>query len=191
MYNYHWFLDDLLWPRTVGFPDAGLAVDNGETLGVGNLGFVKIPAWGLRPYLPPYCFEGPCSGGETLLNALSPRLLQVPEQQILMVSNQRDETQSGDAFFSDVGTFINALRQMYCDTRDLPGVQWYLTSVSDENVHVVTIRDFLWTGDVDGVEMQDWFERAVTDPTTLEDRVEEADFTTEVEGVAEFPCDLE
>ena len=25
LYNYHWFLDDLQWPRTMAFPDAGLA----------------------------------------------------------------------------------------------------------------------------------------------------------------------
>ena len=26
IYNYHWFLDDLQWPKTTAFPDAGMAL---------------------------------------------------------------------------------------------------------------------------------------------------------------------
>jgi len=190
LYNYHWFLDDLLWPQTTAFPDGGLAVDNGELLGVGSLGAVKIPDWGMQPYLPPYCFDGPCSGGQTLVEALSPRLQQVPNQNMLMLSNQLDSTQRGDAFFSDDASFINALRQMYCDTRDLPGIYWYLTSVSTESVHVVSPRDELFTGSVDGQVMSDFFLDAVDDPSALTSRVEEGDFVEAVDGVAPFPCEL-
>ena len=46
LYNYHWFLDDLLWPRTAAFPDAGGALDNGELIGVAGLGLLKIPRLG-------------------------------------------------------------------------------------------------------------------------------------------------
>jgi hypothetical protein len=190
LYNYHWMLDDLLWPRTSAFPDGGLAVDNGELLGVGSLGEVKIPAWGMRDLLPPYCFEGPCSGGETLLSALSPRLQQVPEQNMLMLSNQLDSTQAGDAFFSNDADFINALRQMYCDTRDLNGVHWYLTSVSDRSQHVVSTDDALMMGTVDGVEMGDFLMSALMSPTDLTSHVEEGDFVDAVPGVEPFPCDL-
>ena len=63
LYNYHWLLDDLQWPRTAAFPDAGMALDNGELFGVAALGQVKIPAWGTQPLLPPYCFDGGCAVG--------------------------------------------------------------------------------------------------------------------------------
>jgi hypothetical protein len=191
LYNYHWMLDDLQWPQTTAFPDAGLAVDNGELLGVGSLGAVKIPAWGMQPLLPPYCFEGPCSGGQTLLEAASPRLQQVPNQNILMLSNQRDRTQAGDAFFPDEASFLNGMRQMYCDTRDLPGVYWYLTSVSDVSTHVITLQQDLWTGAVDGEILNDFLLTAVEAPDDLRSRVEEGDFVEVLPGVEPFPCALE
>ncbi|MAQ19868.1 MAG: hypothetical protein CMN30_34325 [Sandaracinus sp.] len=187
LYNYHWVLDDLQWPRTAAFPDAGLALDNGETLGVAGLGAIKIPVWGMRNNLPPYCFDGDCALGEVIVNALAPRLLQVPEQQMLLLSNQRDSIQQGDAFFEVEGDFVNTLRRTYCDTKDLAGIQWYLTSAPDP-VHVVTIQPDLWTGSVDGVEMRDWFERAMSDPSSLTDHAEESDYTTRVDGVEPFPC---
>lgn len=190
LYNYHWFLDDLLWPRTIAFPDGGLAVDTPSGPGVGALGAIKIPAWGMQNNLPPYCFQGLCSSGQTLLNAITPRLLQVPEQRMILLSNQLDSTQAGDAFFSDDATFINALRLMYCDTRELPGIHWYLTSQSDESKHVVTLRPELWSGEVDGVVMSDYFEKAFTTPDTLGSHVEEGDFVTAVPGVEPFPCTL-
>ena len=190
IYNYHWLLDDLLWPRTSAYPDAGLGIDNGSAFGVKGLGAVKIPAWGMRPNLPPYCFAGDCAAADALFDALSPRLLQVPEQQLLAVSNPLDSTQAGDAFFEDDVSFINALRGTYCSTKDLPGIQWYLTSTSSESVHVVTLRPEHWEGSVDGVVMKDWFERAMSDPSSLEDRAEEADFTTAVPGVMPFPCNV-
>ena len=190
LYNYHWFLDDLLWPRTFAFPDGGLAVDTPSGPGVGALGAIKIPAWEMQNHLPPYCFAGTCSSGQNMINALTPRLLQVPEQRMILLSNQLDSTQAGDAFFSDDAAFINALRGMYCDTRDLPGIHWYLTSVSDMSVHVVTPRPELWSGEVDGVVMSDYFEQAFTAPETLGSHVEEADFVTAVPGVEPFPCAL-
>ena len=188
LYNYHWFLDDLLWPNTVAFPDGGLAVDNGELLGVGSLGALKIPAWGMQNLLPAYCFEGPCSGGEVLVNALSPRL-QRPEQNILMLSNQLDSTQAGDAFFADDASFINALRQMYCDTRDLGGVHWFLGSESSTSVHVISTRDDMMTREVAGSTLAAFLERAVTDPMSLQSHVEEADFVDAVPGVLPIPCE--
>jgi hypothetical protein len=188
LYNYHWVLDDLQWPRTVAFPDAGLGLDNGETVGVKALGAVKIPLWGTLPNLPPYCFDGDCAVGPILLEALSPRLLTVPEQQVLVFSNQRDEIQRQDAYFSEEVNFINTMRADYCRTKALPGVHWYLTSVSAESVHVVTIRDELWQGTVDGVAMNDWFRSAIEAPDTLGSHAEEADFVAVIPGVEPFPC---
>ena len=86
LYNYHFVLDELQWPKTTAFPDAGLALDNGELLGVRGLGDVKIPVWGTKPHLPSYCFQGECAVGPVLYNALSPRLKMVPQQQMLLVT---------------------------------------------------------------------------------------------------------
>ena len=190
LYNYHWFLDDLQWPRTAAFPDAGLALDNGEGLGVKTLGLLKIPLWGAQPNLPPYCFAGNCAVGPVLYEAISPRLKQVPEQQMLMLSNPVDRTQQGDAYFSDEAKWINTMRQSYCDTKDLPGINYYFTSVTDVSTHVVSLRHELWTGEVDGESMRDWFLRAVTEPDTLKSRVEEGDFVAAVPGVEPYPCEV-
>jgi len=190
MYNYHYMLDDLLWPRTIAYPDAGGGYDNGG-VGVRTLGDLKIPQWGVTPYLPSYCFTGNCAVGPELYRASSPRLKQVPEQQMLILSNQKDLTQQGDAFFGDdEAKFINAMRTAYCDTKDLNGIQWYLTSESEESVHVVSIRDKFYYGAVAGERMVDWLWRAVTDPDSIEDRAEEGNFTTDVPGVTPFPCEL-
>lgn len=187
LYNYHWLLDDLQWPRTIAFPDAGMALDNGSPLGVSGIGLLKLPSWGFRPMLPPYCFIADCAVGPVLYEAISPRLLQVPEQQMLIVSNPKDDIQRQDAFFDNDARWINATRQAYCDTKDLPGIQYYLTSVSEESLHVVTIRPELWSGSVDGVVMSEWFGRAVSDPSSITDRAEEGDFVSVIEP---FPCDV-
>jgi len=203
LYNYHWFLDDLQWPRTAAFPDAGGALDNGEILGVAGLGLLKIPGWGMLMNLPPYCFVGDCALGPVLYRAISPRLKQVPEQQMLIVSNPYDDTQRRDAFFNGFGRspedwqaqWFNTMRQEYCDTKDLPGIHYYYTSVSDASTHVVTLREELWLGEVAGVVMADWFEGAVTDPDDVPDVAEEADFaevlSTPPDFVIEpYPCEV-
>lgn len=189
LYNTHWVLDDLQWPRTTAFPDAGLALDNGEVLGVRGLGDVKIPDWGTLPFLPPYCFAGECAVGPVMLEAISPRLKTVPQQQILLLSNQRDQIQQADAYFQDEVNFINTMRADYCSTKELPGVHWYLTS-DTESVHVVTIYDEFWGGTVDGVKMSDWFRAAIDAPDSLESHAEEGDFVDAVPGVEPFPCEV-
>jgi hypothetical protein len=189
LYNYHWMLDDLLWPRTAAYPDAGGALDNGG-IGVRTLGNLKIPLWNAKPYLPPYCFSGDCAVGPDNYAAISPRLKQVPEQQYLILTNQKDLVQQGDAFFTDEAQWIDAVRQGYCDTHELPGIQYYLTSDSENSVHVVSIRDEFYYGEVVGERMVDWFWRAVTDPDSIEDRAEEGNFTTDIPGSHPFPCTL-
>lgn len=197
LYNYHWFLDDLQWPRTAAFPDAGGALDNGQLIGVAGLGALKIPGWGMLPNLPPYCFFGDCALGPVLYEAISPRLKQVPEQQFLIVSNQYDDTQRRDAFFTGPegdefwqAQWFNTMRQDFCDTRDLNGINYYYTSVSEESTHVVTLRQELWSGSVAGEVMSNWFWRAVTEPDTIENRTEEGDFVSIFPGVDPYPCTL-
>jgi len=189
LYNYHWVLDDLQWPRTAAFPDSGGALDNGG-VGVRALGLVKIPAWGSASYLSPYCFTGDCAVGPFLYRAMSPRLKRTPEQQFLILSNQKDNIQQLDSFFFDEAEWIDTLRRSYCETRDLPGIQYYYTSDSRNSVHVVSIRDDFFYGSVAGERMVDWLWRGVTDPDSVEDRVEEGDFTVDIPGSRPFPCAL-
>ena len=82
------------------------------------------------------------------------------------------------------------MRQSYCDTKDLTGINYYLTSYSVSDIHCVTVRPDLWLESVDGVVMKDWFERAITDPDSVQSRVEEADFVDVIEGVEPYPCDV-
>lgn len=189
MYNYHWVLDDLLWQRTAAFPDAGLGFDNGG-VGVRSLGGTLIPVWNAQSFLPPYCFGGRCAVGPENFKAISPRLKQVPEQQYLIVSNQRDETQSRDAFFDGNVSFINAMRAGYCETKDLNGIQWYLTSQSSASQHVVSVYPSFWEGAVTGTRMKDWFAEAIRNPDAVGDHAEEGDFTSVIPGVQAFPCEV-
>ena len=192
LYNYHWLLDDLLWPRTAAFPDAGMALDNGEVLlGVRGFGNTLIPTWGTLPFLPPYCFSGDCAVGTDNYTAISPRLKTVPEQQYLILSNQKDTTQQGDAFFGgDEAGFVNAMRKSYCDAKDLPGVHFYLTTESMQSTHVVTLRDEFYNGAVAGVVMKDWLWGAVNDPDNVPDIAAEGTVQTDIPGVEPFMCAL-
>jgi hypothetical protein len=144
----------------------------------------------VREYLPPHCFTGNCAVGPEIYRALAPRLRQVPEQQMLIMSNQKDLTLQGDAFFSDEENWINSIRQAYCDTKDLNGIHWYLTSDSANSVHVVSLRDEFYYGEVAGERMVDWLWRAVTDPDTVADFAEEGNFVEDIPGTLPFPCEL-
>ena len=190
IYNYHWILDDLQWPKTVAFPDGGLALDNGSPLGVYGLGLVKIPAWNTLAHLPPYCFIAECAIGPYLYEALSPRLKQVPEQQMMILTNPRDLIQQNDAYFMDEAQWINTMRRVYCETKDLPGIAYYFTSVADESVHVVTIREALWLGSVAGESMRDWLWGALASPDQVVSRAEEGDFVNQIPGVEPYPCEV-
>src|SRR5262249_47916582 len=154
-------LDDLQWAHTAAYPDAGLALDNGQPFGVGNLGLILISdapplGWGSLHYLPPYCFATNCGVGPVLLHATAPRLKAVPQQQFMILSNQVDGTQQQTTFFSTLPDWINAMRASYCDTHDLNGVQYFLPAIP-EDTHVISPRNELYTGRaVDGQVMRDW-----------------------------------
>jgi hypothetical protein len=188
LYNYHWMLDDLQWPQTTGFPDAALSLDSGGLLSVATLGSFAISAWGTQPYLPPYCFDGGCAVGPVLYEATAPRLKAVPNQQLLILTNQNDAVQVGTTFFPSTPAWINAARESVCDTREVNGIHYYLTSITD-SVHVVSLSDELYQGSVDGAVMSEWlFEGAVSDPDSVVSRMEEGDFVAAIPGVNEFPC---
>ena len=194
LYNYHWMLDDLQWPRTAAFPDGGGALDNARPFGVKLVGFTQMPQWNATPNMPPYCFSGDCAVGPVMYEASAPRLKQVPEQQYLILSNQRDQIQQGDAYFVEPlflfeWDWMNAIRSAYCTTKDLNGIQWYLTSAPDAT-HVVSIRDEFFYGEVAGETMVDWMWRAVSEPDSIEDRADEGNYVTDIPGTNAFNCQL-
>lgn len=194
-YNYHYLLDDLRWIRTTAVPDSGLGLDNGEVLGVRNLGIILNAetgplAWGTVPFQPPYCVGHACSvvlEGEALT---SPRLLAVPEQRILNVSNQVDATQTSTTFFPDLPTWTNALRAAYCDTRGLPGVHFFLPAES-ASIHTMLATTSRFTTLAAGGEtIHDWLAASIADPGSTTDRVDEGTLVADRPGVLPFPCGL-
>ena len=207
LYNYHWMLDDLQWPRTSAFPDAGGALDNGTILSVRTVGLEFIPRWGALPNLPPYCFIGDCAVGPFMYRATSPRLKAVPEQQMLILSNQQDGTQQQDAFFvnddaelmlSAEAVWMNTLRRDYCDTKDLPGIHYYYSTEFLEKApnrvgggyHVISLRPEFYEREVDGIELRDWLDGAMTDPDNVVDTAEEGTFVEDIPGTEAFACEV-
>jgi hypothetical protein len=195
LYNYHYVLDDLQWAHTAAYPDASLALDNGQLLGVGSLGAILIYAdppqgWGARNFVPPYCFAPNCGVGPVLLAATSPRLKAVPEQQFLILSNQVDEVQVSTTFFDSTTDWVNEMRSSYCETRDLPGVQYFLPAIS-QSIHVISPRPELYTNrPVDGVIMRDWLASDFSTPDAVTDQVEEGTLVADFPGVMPFPCSV-
>ncbi len=192
LYNYHYVLDDLQWEHTTAFPDAGLALDSGAALSVGALGAILIPesdiGWSSLPYLPPYCFDFDCGVGPVGLEAVLPRLKAVPEQQILILTNQIDNVQIGTTFFANTADWVNELRFQYCEIKDRDGVKSYMPAIP-ESRHVISPFPDLYRGNtVDGVEMADWLWGAVTNPDDVVNRVEEGNLVEVFEGVEPFPC---
>ncbi len=198
LYNYHYVLDDLQWIHTSAWPDAGLALDNGQALGVANLGLIftggpgaPFYGWLARPFLPPYCFAGACGVGPTVYTVSAPRLKREPEQQFLVLSNQVDNTQVNTTFFSSAGAWINTLRQSYCDTKDTTGLRYFLPAITS-STHVIATKTNLYTGQaVDGIVMRDWLDAAMSDPDNVPDAVEEGSLVGSISGVNAFPCSID
>ncbi len=206
LYNYHWVLDDLQWPRSAAFPDSALALNN-EHNAVWNLRFLAGayvldgPApynWAAAANQPPYCFGADCVVGPTLLKAHAPRLKAVPEQQYMMLSNQNDEIgQMASTFFDRETTFelgrvhwINAARQAYCETRELPGINYFLMPFPGD-LHSTSLDDYYMSQvAVDGEIMGHWIESVFSNPDGVANRVEEGELTQIYPGVDPFPCQL-
>ena len=54
----------------------------------------------------------------------------------------------------------------------------------------MTLRNDLWTTEVDGITMRDWMWSAATEPDSVVSRAEEGTFMDEVPGVNPFLCDV-
>ena len=80
----------------------------------------------------------------------------------------------------DEALFVNTMRREYCGNKDLNGIHFYLTGVSSESVHVVSLRPNLWAAPVAGEVMRDWFRHAIEDPDTLQSRADEGDFVAAI-----------
>jgi hypothetical protein len=190
-YNYHWVLDDLGWPHTAAAPDAGLGMDNGG-LGIIALGAVMLlpesPGWNVGPYLPPYCFTSDCA--EIFVNleaATSPRLLGVPEQRILHVTNQIDNVQQSTTLFPSTAAFVNTLRQSYCDVQGMPGLHAFLRAESS-SIHTQMTGSAWDTASIGGTLMRDWLGGVFSSPGTVIDKVATRTLEADYSGVAPFPC---
>jgi len=196
LYNYHYVLDDLQWAHTSAWPDAGLALDNGQALGIASLGAILMSetpphGWGGRPFMPPYCFANNCGLGERIYETSAPRLKAEPEQQFLVLTNQVDSTQVSTTFFPNAGSWINALRQSYCDTAGTNGLRYFLPAIT-ASTHVIATRENLYTGQsVDGILMRDWLDLAMSDPDSAFDAVEEGALVGSIAGVNPFPCSID
>ena len=192
-YNYHWVLDDLGWPHTAAAPDAALGMDNGG-LGVIALGAGALvptsPGWNVGPYLPPYCSAPECF--EIFINlevATSPRLLAVPEQQFLQVTNQIDNTQRSTTLFPSTAAFVNTLRANYCASQGVPGLHAFLRAEST-SIHTQMTGGAWDTAVIGGTPMRDWVGGVFSSPATLIDKVATRTLEADYPGVAPFPCTI-
>jgi hypothetical protein len=194
-YNYHYLLDDLRWAHTTAIPDSGLALDNGQALGVASLGLVVGPdtppfGWGVRRLQPPYCLAGNCGVGPVIQAASSPRLKAVPEQQIINISNQVDDGQVGTTFFATTVDWINALRTAYCANQNKNGIRNWLPAVTAPYHTILTTASRWSTVTADGVKLPAYLAAAIANPDGVIDAVDEGTLTTDYPGVNAFACPL-
>ena len=194
-YNYHYLLDDLRWAHTTAIPDAGLALDNGTPLfSVKGLGLLLQAetglGWAVKAYEPPYCQDstGACAIGPHLQAVHSVRLKAVPEQQIINISNQIDETQVTTTFFPDDASWINALRTAYCDNRGRNGIRNWLPAVSTP-YHTILTTESRWTT-VTAVHelLPDFLAAAIAHPDAVTDHVDEGTLVADYPGVNPLGC---
>jgi hypothetical protein len=191
MYNYHWVLDDQGWPHTAVLPDAAVAMDNGAA-GVKALGAVAIlpttPGWNTRPMMPPYCTSGDCAEIKNVLElATAPRLLGVPEQQILHISNQVDDVQRNTTLFPSTAAWLNTLHGRHCAAQGIPGIHDFLRA-STATVHT-EIGSSAWDNVIiGGTRMRDWVAGVFTAPAAVIDKVALGTLEADIPGVQPFPC---
>ena len=192
-YNYHYLLDDLRWVHTTAVPDAGLALDNGEPVGVATLGAViQLEAnpigWGTLPYQPPYCIAGNCGVGPVLQIATSARLKAVPEQQILNVSSQYDDTQVDTTFFDTAVAWINECRESFCENRDLNGVRYWMPAETAPYHTILRTPSRFNTTTAGGVTVAQWLADAMANPDAVVSQVDEGTLVADYPGVHAVTC---
>lgn len=193
MYNYHWILDDLRWPRSTAAPDSGLGMDNGTPVGVIGLGAVAslptTPGWGVGPYLPPYCTTPACAEiFDNLQAATSARLKLLPEQQVLNITNQIDGAQAGTTFFPNIVSFVNTMRQNYCALQGMPGIRNFFTGRTPSQHVQVNTNAWYHNAIVGGTPLSQWLGDAMASPDTVIDKIALGTLEADYPGVQPFPC---
>jgi cysteine-rich repeat protein len=192
-YNYHYLLDDLRWVHTTAVPDSGFALDNGQQDGVQGLGPIIQGetgnlAWGGRPYQPPYCLASTCFVTPTLQAATSPRLKAVPEEQILNVANQADDTETTSNIFPSIAAWINAVRAAYCANQGLNGVRNWLPAQSTP-FHTILTAEPRWSSvTAAGETLPMFLAGAIASPDAVTDHVDEGTLVTDYPGVNPIGC---
>lgn len=192
LYNYHWVLDELPWPRTTAAPDSGLGMDNGQpdgVIGLGALGLLSVtPGWGALPYLAPYCIAQSCTEiFDNLEAATAPRLKILPEQQILNISNQVDNVQRATTNFPNTVAFVNTLREHYCAVREATGIHAFFSALSATQHTQITGTPFYETT-VGGVTIAEWLGNAMSTPSGVVDKIATDTLEVDYPGVLPFPC---
>lgn len=194
MFNLHHVLDEERWVHSTMVNDAAFGLDSGSLFSVGGLGAIAQAEWATRLTQPPYCVGPECALGIVLTAAHSERLLGVPDQLLLLNSNQHDDTQVSTTAWPNTASFINAVRDMYCDNNTLPGVYYWLDALPT-NLHTYLTGDSqYYLEDVAGVTLSDWVEQGVFDPGNVTNLAEEgtlADIPPPdpvYTGVLPFPC---
>jgi hypothetical protein len=147
-------------------------------------------AWGSRPFLPPYCQSAACAVVPEISLVSSPRLLGEPEQRILNVSNQIDNTQVGTTLFPNLPTWTNAARTSYCDLRGTPGIHYFLPGVASHIHTVLRSNTHMQNLTADGETLAGFLAGAFFDPENTQDRVDEGNLVASFPGVQPFPCAL-
>lgn len=186
-YNYHYVLDDLRWAHSTMVPDAGLALGSGVlALGTIMTGPAPPTGWAAQPMFPPYCFAPSCAVGPTMKVAHAARLLAVPEQQILEVSNQVDNVQVSTTLFPSLVSWINAVRASYCANQGIPGLQSFL-SANTSSIHGTVANAQFSSLTSAGIVLGDWLGGAATTPAAVTDAVSEGTLVA-MFGADPFAC---
>lgn len=192
-YNYQYLLDDLRWVHSAAAPDSALGLDNGG-IGIGVLGTVMLSAvppsgWGATPYMPPYCFGASCPVVPIVVAAHAARLLGAPEQQVLQISNQVDNTQVSTTLFPNLVTWINTMRASYCALQGTPGLHYFL-SADTTSIHGTVNKTIFTTLTAGGIVLGDWLAGAMTAPAAVSDAVGEGTLVTTY-GANPFGCQVD
>lgn len=188
-FNYHYLLDDLRWKRSTAAPGAALGIDNGELIGMRGLG-ILFAGWGASPMHPPYCRNEACSIVPRLQALHAERLGAIPEQMILNVSNQVDNTQVATTYFDSLPDWIDAHREAYCTNQGKPGLHHFLPAVPS-HIHGIlgSSNRFPTALTSHGISVGEWLGDAVATPEATIDLVEEGDLATRF-GVDTYACSV-
>jgi hypothetical protein len=192
IFNLHHVLDEERWSHTTFVNDAALGLNSGTTFSIAALGVLAQASWSTRLTQPPYCLSdgttGPsCAIGPVVNAAHSERMLGTPEQQLLILSNQIDDTQVSTTGWPSTAAFVNEARAQYCAQQSLPGLRFFLDAIPTSLHTYMTVDARYYSEEIAGTTVADWVEQGVFDPTNLPNIVEEGTLADDP-AINPFPC---